>query len=87
MNPRHVLKHEFIGLEIEVINAKNPCLVGIKGKVVDETKNTFTIEEKKGTFKKVIKSQVIFKVKFQGKVLEIDGKELAFRPEERLKRR
>ncbi|RME55512.1 ribonuclease P protein subunit [Candidatus Woesearchaeota archaeon] len=81
-----VLKHEFVGREIEIISCTNPSLVGKKGVVVDETKNTFTIDEK-GTFKKVLKSHIIFRTKFQGKVLEIDGKELVFRPEDRIKRR
>ena len=49
-------KKELIGLSIEVISSKNRTLVGLKGKVIDETKNMFTIETQKG-IKKIMKSQ------------------------------
>jgi len=57
------LKYGLIGSIIEVESSKNKTLVGIKGKVIDETKNTFTLMTKNSR-KKIIKSQV--KVKTQG---------------------
>ncbi len=69
-----------IGKHAEVIDAKNKSLVGIKGKIIDETKNTITIETKKGA-KKIIKNQVTIKV--NDKVIE--GKKIAKRMEDRLK--
>ena len=48
MKIREVARHELIGLEAEVHDAKNKSLKGIKGKVTDETKNTITIKTSKG---------------------------------------
>ncbi len=77
-----IFPHELIGKEIVVINATNPSLLDLGGKVVDETKNTLVIEYK-GEQKTLMKSQVDIKVKETDKIIE--GKELARRPEDRLK--
>lgn len=74
-----MIKNEFIGKRIKVIDAKNPYDVGIEGIVIDETKNTFVIEN--GKRKKIIKQNIIIQV--DGIV--IDGKKLTKRPEERIK--
>ena len=37
---------DLIGATIEVVHANNKTLIGKKGKVVDETKNTITINTK-----------------------------------------
>ena len=60
MNPRDVLKYELIGIEAEVIAAKNKALIGIKGKITDETRNTITLGKKK-----ILKEQVIIKMKIK----------------------
>ena len=49
-----------IGSNVEVIESKNKTLVGLKGKVIDQTKNTMTLETKKG-IKKIIISHVKIK--------------------------
>lgn len=84
--PQDIIKHELIGLGIEIIASPNKSLVGKCGTITDETRSTITIEER-GKFKKVLKSQITFKAKFQGKVVEVPGCELISRPEERIKRR
>lgn len=82
MNPRDVLKSELIGLEAEIVAAKNPTLKGIKGKITDETKNTITI----GT-KKILKAQVTIKMKIKNRIAIVKGEKLVARPEERIKKR
>lgn len=67
-------------MDIEISQAKNRGLVGLKGKIIDETKNTIVILTREGK-KTVIKNQVTLLT--DG--LEISGKELAKRPEERIK--
>ncbi|MBS3134358.1 ribonuclease P protein subunit [Candidatus Woesearchaeota archaeon] len=52
---------ELIGSVIEVIKSRNPALIGIKGKVIDETKNMIVIEDKNERVKKLIRSQVQIK--------------------------
>lgn len=46
-----------IGKKIKVKNALNKSLLGISGKVIDETKNMLLLQTKKGK-KKLIKRQV-----------------------------
>ena len=55
-------------------------------KVVDETKNTFTIETEKG-IKKLLKAGIKLKISFGSRKAIIDGNLLVARPEERLKKR
>lgn len=86
MMPKNIVQHELIGLEIEISDAKNKSLIGKKGKIVDETRNTLTIEEGREKYKKVLKSQITIRTKIQGKNLEIDGQKLVAKPEERLKK-
>ena len=71
-------KQEIIGSKIEVISADNKNLVGVKGKIIDETKNMLILDNGK----KLIKSQITIKIK--GIIL--DGKKLALRPEDRIKK-
>ncbi|MBT5215499.1 ribonuclease P protein subunit [Candidatus Woesearchaeota archaeon] len=83
---RDIPRIEFIGKELEVIEADNPSLVGIKGKVIDETKNMLIIEQNNET-KKLVKKQVTIKVKIEDKEIIIKGEILQGRPEERLKKK
>jgi len=81
-----VIRYEFIGTEAKVSKSTHPGYVGISGKIIDETRNTFTILHE-GKRKKVIKDSTFFNFKFSdGTILEIDGKILVGRPEDRLKR-
>jgi ribonuclease P protein subunit POP4 len=81
-----IIQYEFIGTEAKVSKSKHPSYVGISGKIIDETRNTFTILHE-GKRKKVIKGSAVFHFKFSdGTVVEIDGKLLTARPEDRLKR-
>ena len=80
-----ILREELIGLEVEVIGAKNKTLVGINGRILDETKFTLSIETSKG-IKKVLKSQVTLKLPYKGEKLSVEGKLLIGRPYERLRK-
>ncbi|MGQ9530389.1 MAG: ribonuclease P protein component 1 [Candidatus Bathycorpusculaceae bacterium] len=82
-----IIRGEFIGTEAKVSKSTHKGYVGLSGKVIDETRNTFTIMHE-GKKKKIIKNSAIFHFKFSdGTVVEIDGKLLLGRPEDRLKRR
>ncbi|MDP3916948.1 MAG: ribonuclease P protein subunit [Nanoarchaeota archaeon] len=84
---RDIPRAEFIGRTIEVVGAENPSLIGIKGKIVNDTKSTFEIEKKDGQTKKLVKKQVTIKTKIQGKTVIIEGEILQGKPEERLKKK
>lgn len=85
MRLKDVPKSEFIGLEAEVVEAANKDLIGLKGTIVDETKNTLVIE-RQHRVKKLLKNQVTLKLRMDGKAIWIDGKMLIGRPEERMKK-
>ena len=81
-----IIRHEFIGTEGKIAKSHHASYVGIRGKVIDETKNTFTILHE-GKLKSVIKNSAVFNFKFSdGTVVEIDGRLLVGRPEDRLKK-
>ncbi len=73
-------KDELIGLVIEVVGSKNKTLVGLKGKIIDETKNTIILQN--GKIKKLMKSHI--QIKINNKIIE--GKSLQKRPEDRIKK-
>ncbi len=85
-NKKRLARSELIGLDIEVTESENSFNRGLKGKIIDETKNMFEIETK-GTRKKIIKDQCVFEFKLNGKNIQINGKSLTTRPEERTKQR
>ena len=82
-----IVQREFIGFEAKVIKSSNPDLVGLEGKVVDETRNTFTILHNSEE-KIVIKDTAVFHfVMLDGTVIEVDGKVIVGRSEDRMKKR
>ena len=85
MKGKDLARYELIGLEVEIVNSKNNSLTGIKGEIIDETRNMLTIKTKKGK-KRIIKSEVVLKMKANKKIYEVNGKLLVGRPEERLKK-
>jgi ribonuclease P protein subunit POP4 len=70
-----------------VIKSSNPYVVGITGRVVDETRKTLTMLHN-GERKVVIKDTAVFDfVMPDGTVVELDGKVIMGRPEDRIKKR
>ncbi len=74
------MKEEFIGKELEVIESKNLSLKGKKGKILDETKESFTIREN-GKEIMILKRGSTFKINNN----LINGDDILKRPEDRLK--
>ena len=44
----NVLSHEIIGLDARIENSPDPNKIGLTGRIINETKNTFTIETNEG---------------------------------------
>jgi len=74
--------HELIGLKVSVTKGSTER-IGLKGTIVDETKQTFVIETKNGE-KIVPKIESIFEFDIKGKVI-LSGKDILKRPEDRVK--
>ena len=82
-----IIRCELIGTEAKVAKSRHLGYVGIMGKVTDETRNTLVILHE-GERKRIIKESTVFSFNFSdGTAVEIDGKLLVGRPENRLKKR
>ncbi len=42
--PQNIIHHELIGLDIKVVDSSNSTLNGVRGRVVDETRNMFRVK-------------------------------------------
>jgi len=83
---KEIASGELICLDAEVISSADPTLLGLSGKVVDETKNTLTIRTASGD-KKVPKGVAVFRFRStSGKRATIEGHSLVMRPEDKLGR-
>ena len=82
-----LLQQEFVGLDAKVVKSSNPSQIGISGKIIKETRNTLVILHK-NVEKTVIKDVAVFHlITPNGTVVEMDGKAIVGRPENRLKKR
>jgi len=81
-----IIREEFIGTASAVTSSPQSGYLGIRSEVVGETRNTFTIQQQ-GKAKRVVKEQAVFQFQFSdGTIVEIDGKLLVGKPEDRLKK-
>jgi ribonuclease P protein subunit POP4 len=88
ITPQNIMRHELIGLYVKVVDSSHEGFIGIEGKVVDETKNTISIEMKDGTLRIVPKNVATFHFNLpDGAVIEIEGKIIVARPENRIKKK
>ena len=85
ISAKGLIRHELIGLKVEVVGSFNKFHIGLKGLVVDETKNLLTIETEKG-IKKIQKkgTEFVFTIP-NGKKIKVNGAIITKRPEERVK--
>jgi ribonuclease P protein subunit POP4 len=77
---------EYIGLKASVVKSPSKNRIGIEGKVVDETKNTFVIEKKDGNVVNIPKANTTFRFWKGKEKMEIEGNKVMYRPEERTKK-
>ena len=82
----NVRVHELIGLKAEVSNSTDARRIGLKGTIVDETKNTFTLDSC-GKEKVLPKKEITLTVSLGDDKATIDGKSILYRPEERTKKK
>jgi ribonuclease P protein subunit POP4 len=82
MTDMDVFRAELIGLDVEVLSKP---FSGISGRVVDETKNTFTIESA-GTERMVPKPGNVFRFAYGDRTVDIIGSKITHQPEDRIKK-
>lgn len=86
VEPRDLPRHELIGLSVRVTQHSNPFNVSISGRVVDETRNTLVIRHDSED-KRVEKQTGTFLFDLNGRSVEVEGRVLQGRPEDRVKRK
>ncbi|EHP87734.1 Ribonuclease P, Rpp29 [Methanotorris formicicus Mc-S-70] len=87
ITPYNILRHELIGLEVEIVKSRNPSMIGIKGRIIDESRNTLVIEKENGQEVIIPKDIAVFRFKLPTCRVDVDGRLLIGRPEDRLKRK
>jgi ribonuclease P protein subunit POP4 len=78
-------RRELIGLSVEVLESTCGQYLKIRGKVVDESRNTLTIEQD-GAEKTVPKDCCKFRFEEGSRTHVVSGKDIKFRPEDRIKK-
>lgn len=79
----NLVLHELIGLDTTIVQCSSRQLIGLRGKVVDETKSMFTLKTANG-FKKFPKENTLWKFSVGNKDIILDGRRLSKRSYERL---
>jgi len=79
----NIASHEFIGLDTEIIQSTNPQVVGLNGRIIDETKSMFTINTESSS-KHIAKSTNSWKFSIEGKEIVVEGTRIAKRPFDRI---
>ena len=83
ITPDNIHSHEFIGLDTEIVQSTNPQVIGLNGRIINETKSMFTINTENGV-KSIAKSTNDWKFSIQNKYVIVDGSKIAKRPFDRL---
>ena len=81
-NNKNIVLHELVGLDAQVIDSKDRAQVGIKGKVIRETKNLLFLDDKNKT-REVVKKISTFRFRNGSESFVVNGEEINFRPYER----
>ena len=85
--PENLARHEMIGLSVFVAGSTNRDLVGISGRIVDETRNTLLVETEHGT-KRIPKSNTSLTFTLpDGQKARVSGSILISQPENRINKK
>ncbi len=82
-NNKSIVLHELIGLKVRVKDSKDSSRIGISGIVCDETKGTVSIKNG-SSISMVPKLGSVFVFREGRKAYVVEGKEINFRPHERV---
>ena len=83
LTPETLPRHELVGLDVEVVAASNPDVVGISGRVVGETTQTLAIEGADRVWH-VPKDSATFAFTLEADtVVRVEGERLVARPARR----
>jgi len=79
----NITSHEFVGLNTEIVQSTNLQVVGLNGRIINETKSMFTINTEKGV-KTIAKSTNSWRFSIENKDMIVEGSKITKRPFDRL---
>jgi ribonuclease P protein subunit POP4 len=82
---KDILKAELLGCNCTIADSPNRPLVGLSGRIIDETQNTIVIQTKERN-RRIMKKGSIFIITIKDKKYQIKGDLINFRPEDRIKK-
>ena len=85
MDKQRFIRDEFIGHSVSIIDSRDPTWLHRSGVIIDETKNTFLLDIN-GDVKRIAKNIAIFRFKINDKEISIHGRQIMYRPEDRIKK-
>jgi ribonuclease P protein subunit POP4 len=77
-----IYNKEIIGCSVNILHSNNKDLINVKGKIVDETRNMLILDNGK----MIQKNSAMFSIFYGTKKVEVDGRFLIGRSDERLKK-
>ncbi len=84
---KNIVRHELIGLQAEIVKSTDAKKQGQKGRIIDETKKMLLLRTEAGE-KSTEKAINTFRITLpDNKKVDVDGKLLLGRPEERIKKK
>jgi ribonuclease P protein subunit POP4 len=86
LTAENITRYELIGLDARISGGTNKRQKRIKGIIKDETRNTLTLNQK-GVDKVIAKGEASFIFNLGGTLVEVEGKNLIGRPEDRVKKK
>lgn len=84
IDPKYIVYHDLIGFKVRVKPKTKKGKFTDSGIIIDETKNLLIVENENKT-KKYVKKEYLFRLLFEGGVLEVDGNKIIGIPENRLR--
>ena len=79
----NITSHEFVGLDTQITKSTNSQVIGLNGRIVNETKSMFAIKTKKG-IRSIAKSTSSWKFSIGEKEVIVKGSDIAKRPFDRI---
>jgi len=79
----NITSHEFIGLNTEIVKSTNLQVIGLNGRIINETKSMFTINTQNG-IKSIAKETNDWKFSIDGKDIVVNGSKITKRPFDRI---
>ncbi len=79
----NITSHELIGMDTEIVRSSNRQIIGLNGRIVDETKSMITISTARG-MKSIAKSNNDWKFTINKRDVIVNGSRIAKRSFDRL---